>query len=81
MGLSNQADRLDEYVARVRQGDADRIAPGDVDQIVGKLERKRARLQERLRSATSSAERERCERKIAKADDLIERATALRARL
>jgi hypothetical protein len=81
MGLSNQAVRLEEYLARVEQGDASRIRPADVDRIIGKLERKRQHLLERMEAATSPAEVDRHRRKIFKADELIDRARWLRSRL
>jgi hypothetical protein len=81
MGLSNQAVRLEEYLARVEQGDANRIMPSDVDRIIAKLERKRQRLLDRMGTATSPAEADRHRRKIVKADELIDRARWLRSRL
>jgi hypothetical protein len=81
MGLSNQADRLEEYRTRLETGDADRITRSDVDRIIDKLERKRTRLQERLRVAASPAEAERRRRKLTKAEQLIDHARWLRDQL
>ena len=81
MGLSDQAARLEEYHARIERGEADRITPSDVDRIVAKLERKQIRLEQRLQSASTSAERDRRRRKLVKADQLLDQARWLRARL
>jgi hypothetical protein len=81
MGLSDQAARLEEYHARIERGEADRITPSDVDRIVAKLERKQIRLRQRLQSASTSAERDRRRRKLAKTDQLLDQARWLRTRL
>jgi hypothetical protein len=81
MALSDLAEKLAEYRARLDAGHADRISPAHVDRVVDKLEAKRARLVEELATATADTERERLERKRAKVETLIEQAHWLRDRL
>lgn len=81
MALSDLAEKLAEYRARLDAGQADRIAPAHVDRVIAKLEAKRAKLLERLATRTADSERERLERKRAKAEALIEQAHWLRDQL
>lgn len=81
MALSDQAEKLAEYRARLEAGQADRISPEHVDRVIAKLEAKRARLTSKLTAATSDAERERLRRKLAKSEALIEQARWLRSQL
>ena len=57
MALSDQAEKLAEYRARLEAGHADRISPEHVDRVLGKLEAKRAKLTAKL---TASSARMRC---------------------
>lgn len=81
MALSDLAEKLAEYRERLDAGEADRIAPAHVDRVIAKLEAKRASLVEKLATAIAESERERLERKRAKAEALIEQAQWLRDRL
>ncbi|MCA1782800.1 MAG: hypothetical protein ABR500_11715 [Dermatophilaceae bacterium] len=81
MALSEQAEKLAEYRARLDAGHADRIAPSHVEQVIRKLEAKRAKLSDKLARATADGEQERLNRKIAKSDSLIEQARWLRDQL
>jgi hypothetical protein len=54
MALSDLAEKLAEYRARLDAGHADRISPAHVDRVVDKLEAKRARLVEELATATAA---------------------------
>jgi hypothetical protein len=81
MALSDQAEKLAEYRARLEAGHADRISPEHVDRVLGKLEAKRAKLTAKLTASTSEAEHERLRRKLAKSEALIEQARWLRGQL
>jgi hypothetical protein len=81
MALSDLAEKLAEYRERLDAGQADRIAPAHVDRVIAKLETKRASLVEKLATPIAESERERLERKRAKAEALIEQAQWLRDRL
>jgi hypothetical protein len=84
MALSDLAEKLAEYQARLRDGHADRITTSHVDAMIAKLEHKRDKVRARLEggdTATSATERQRLEGKLAKAEDLIEQARWLRDRL
>ena len=81
MALSEHAEKLAEYRARLEAGRADRIEPAHVDRVIGKLEAKRAKLTHALAEASADTELERLQRKLAKSEALIEQARWLRDQL
>lgn len=81
MALADHAEKLAEYRARLEAGRADRIEPAHVERVIAKLEAKRASLADRLAAASAQSERERLQRKLAKAEALIEQAHWLRDRI
>lgn len=81
MALSDHAERLAEYRARLEDGRADRIEPAHVERVIAKLRAKQASLLARLATASAQGERERLQRKLAKAEALIEQACWLREQL
>lgn len=81
MGLSDLAEKLEEYRARLAAGQVSRIQPEHVDRVVRKLQDKQRKLADELEGEQHSSEREVLTRKLAKVDDLIEQATWLREQL
>lgn len=78
MGLSDLAEKLEEYRTRLAAGQVSRIRPEHVDRVLTKLRDKRRRLAEELEAEQHPSEREVLTRKLAKVEDLIEQATWLR---
>lgn len=81
MGLKKLAAKLAEYQERVASGDARKIEPEHVQQVLDKLRRKEADILSRLVAETNEAEREDLERRLQVAREHIERAEWLRREL
>lgn len=78
MALTDLAEKLAEYRARLEAGHADRITRAHVDRVLWKLQAKHAKISAALAAAPVGEERDRLARKRAKAEELIAQAHWLR---
>ena len=74
MGLKKLEGRLSDYNARLEQGKTDRIKPDHVEKVIGKLNRKVARLEAEAASADDPDKKARLERKLGVAREHVARA-------
>lgn len=82
MPLSDLADKLERYRARVADGSAERISTADVEKMLSKLKGKHRKLTARIEELDpADPDREQLEEKLARVDLLMERAYWLRAHL
>lgn len=64
MGLKKLAAKLAEYNDRLQSGKVSKIKPGHVEEVLKKLRKKSAELEEEIASARSEEKRARLERKL-----------------
>lgn len=74
MGLKKLAAKIVDYNERLESGKAGKITPDHVEQVIEKLRRKSAELEEDIASAHSEDKKARLERKLAVARTHLERA-------
>lgn len=79
--LSEQGHKLERYRQRLAAGRASEIKPKHVDAVIAKLADKQSRLRMELAGEPRANDRERLQRKLAKATELIDQAQALKREL
>jgi len=81
MSLERLAEKVAEYDARLAQGKADRIRPGDVREVLGKLRKKIADLEAEMVAAGTDDRKARLDRKLSIAREHMARAEWLLDRI
>lgn len=79
MAHEKLAERLGDYFARLGAGKAHKIKPHDLEKLISKLQARRAALLSEMEAKPDKAAR--LEKKIAVADELLERAAWLRSEI
>lgn len=74
MGLNKISEKLDNYYARLDDGKAAKIKPAHVEKVIDKLRAKQVLLRQDISTSQKPSQKERLERKLAVAEDQIERA-------
>lgn len=77
MGLKKYADKLDDYLARLTQGKAEKIKPSHVEKVIAKLRARKLQLQDEIGKTTKDPKKARLERKILIANEHVKRAEML----
>lgn len=77
MGIKKFIEKIDDYQKRLKQKKAKKIKKSHVEEVIRKLEAKRAELKADIKSAEKRSKKDRLRTKLKVVDKQIERATML----